>query len=421
MRYLVLLLALFAGPALAQKANLWIDTDGGTCTRQGTPATYSSASSCSSMDAAINACTAGDMIRMKAGTYGAQSINRTKTTPGCTVIAETTATIGGLKTHGAWYEIQNIVGTGWDIDNTTGGPGTNNITCRGCSFSGNSGVWWVANGYSNISWIGGAFTNFDTTDRSQGFAIWSGEVEGGSTEATGLMVDGITFDDIQNTGGPGNHFEVIRIDGIVDGLTIRNSTFTNNGASSGVFLLSSFRGVKPINITWENNFIEQASGSSVVVNMNYQEQGSCENWTFRYNTFPPSAAPVNSPANVTGGSCNNTFTNVVWTGNLLPRGSCLGNTYNYNLGYGSSGSACSGTGNSVSSEAAVNFDTDGFHVLTGSSAIDAGGTGGNCIATDHDGNTRPRGSACDAGAHEFGAPGRSTDLDLALWMIAQGA
>ena len=42
--------------AAAQTANLWIDTNGGSCTRQSSPAGYNDGSACSSMQAAIAAC-----------------------------------------------------------------------------------------------------------------------------------------------------------------------------------------------------------------------------------------------------------------------------------------------------------------------------------------------------------------------------
>lgn len=396
-RALACLLLLCCAPAWAQTANLWIDTNGGTCTRQGTAASYSDAAACSSISAALTACTAGDTIRMKAGTYGSQLINVTKTSPGCTVIAESSTTIGAFRTHGAWYEIQNIDGPGWDIDNTTGGPGTNNITCRGCRFTGNSGVWWVAEGYSNISWIGGSLTNFSASSVSQAFAIWAGETAGGSSTATDILIDGVTFDNVQNTGGLGNHFEVIRVDGNVNGLTIRNSTFQNNVTSTAEIFFTTFRGTKPQNITIENNFFGGLSGGLYTFQMNFQGLGTCANWTFRYNTFLGSTIP-----DPTSGSCGS-FSNVLWVGNLMPRGQCQGSTFRYNVGYGASGSACSGTGNSVITSSGLG-GTGGFYLQAGSGAIDAAApAGSDCIATDHDGNSRPAGSNCDAGANEYGA------------------
>lgn len=375
--------------ASAQSANLWIDTNGGACTRQSTAAGYSDAAACGSIQAAVSACVPGDTIRMKAGTYGAQTITAIKTSPGCTVIAETAATIGTLTTHGAWYEVQNVTGTGWSISNS-GGVGTNNITCRNCNFSGNSGIWWNANGYSNISWIGGTLRNYSTAVNSQGFAIWSGEIAGGSTTASNILVDGVTFDNIVNTGGNANHFEVIRVDGKVDGLTIRNSTFSNNVTSTSLIFFTTFRGTKPQNITLENNFFGGLGTAYYALNMNYQ--GSvCSNWTMRYNTF---LNPM-----IAGGNCS--YSNMVWVGNLGPRGNCEGTAFRSNVWFGGSGAACGSTDKAVTS--AGLGGTGGFRLTAGSAAIDAGGSGADCISIDRDGNSRPVGARCDAGAHEYGA------------------
>lgn len=52
-------------------ANLWIDSDGGTCTRQSSPGAYSNAGACSSCQAAFNAGSGGDVVILKNGTYSA--------------------------------------------------------------------------------------------------------------------------------------------------------------------------------------------------------------------------------------------------------------------------------------------------------------------------------------------------------------
>lgn len=386
--------------AWAQTANLWIDTNGGTCTRQGTAATYVDAAACSSMQTAIAACTAGDTIRMKAGSYGSQTITATKTTPGCTVIAESTTTLTGtLTTNGAWYEIQNVSGTGWNIT----ARGVNNIICRDCHFSGNSGVTWQNSGggadgvmYSDISWIGGSLTNFSTSGDACAFCIYTmADVAGGNGYTVDtLLIEGVTFDDVVNTGGVGNHFEVIRVDGNIDGFHLRRSTFTNNVTSTALIFFTTFRGDKPQNITIENNFFGDLGDAFNTIDMNFGGL-TCSNWTFRYNTF------LDSP--LAGGNCS--YSSVLWVGNLMPRGSCQGNTFRYNVGYGSSGSACSGTGNSVTTTAGAALGgAGGFYLQSGSTAIDAAAdAGSDCISNDHDGNSRYTGARCDAGAHEYGA------------------
>lgn len=335
----VIVKAIGTGPS---SANLWIDTSGGTCMRQPTPNSYNDASACSSIQAALSKCEAGDIIRMKAGTYGAQSIAATKTSPGCTVIAETATTIGELTTNGAWY------------------------------------------------WIEGSLRNFSCSSCSEGFGIYASLDAGGTSTATNVLIDGVIFDKIVNTGTVANHFEVIRVDGNVNGLTIRNSTFTNNVTSSSLIFFSTFRGTKPQNITLENNFFGGLGDAYFTLNMNFQGSG-CSNWKMNYNTFQNTM--------LAGGNCS--YNNMIWVGNLGPRGNCEGTAFRSNVWFGDSGAACGATDRTVAS--AGLGGVDGFHLTAGSPVIDAGGIGADCISIDHDKNSRPAGDRCDAGAHEYGA------------------
>jgi hypothetical protein len=381
-------LAMFCLPSLAsaQTANLWIDANGGSCTRQAGAAGYSDAAACGSIQAAVAACAPGDVIRMKAGSYGSQAVSANKTFPGCTVIAEPATNIGQLSTTGSWFEIQNINGTGWDMTSA----GAKFITCRNCNFSGNSGVNWAAEGWSNVSWIGGSLRNFSCSTCANAMAIFASNNVAGASTASAALIDGVTFDNIRNTGGNGNHFEVIRIDGRVNGLTIRNSSFTNSETSTSILFFTTFRGTKPENIVLENNVFGDAGSAYFAINMNFQG-AVCSNWTLRYNTFSASNGMIAS------GNCG--YSNFTWVGNLGPRGNCEGTAFRSNVWYGGSGSACGATDKAV---AASGYDS-AFRLTAGAAAIDAGGTGADCIAVDRDGNARPVGGRCDAGAHEYGA------------------
>jgi hypothetical protein len=69
----------------AETANLWIDADGGTCTRSASLVAYVDAAACSTVSAAYTAAsnTAGDTICIKPGSYTSQTLPRVagKTTP----------------------------------------------------------------------------------------------------------------------------------------------------------------------------------------------------------------------------------------------------------------------------------------------------------------------------------------------------
>src|SRR5581483_9018250 len=56
-------------------ANLWVDTNGGTCTRQSAAGAYNDAQACSSMSAAFSAASAGDKVVIKCGSYGSQTLS----------------------------------------------------------------------------------------------------------------------------------------------------------------------------------------------------------------------------------------------------------------------------------------------------------------------------------------------------------
>jgi len=351
------------------------------------------AAPCGSIQTAWSAAAAGDIIYMKAGTYGDQTITGNKASE-TKVIAEAGTTIGNLTTNGSFFTLENVYASSWSSSTA----GVRDVTLRSVNISGNGGVYLAGEGYSNFKWEGGSLRNFSCSNCPAAMAIYAGNTVGGSATVSNFVIDGVTFDNIKNTGGTANHFEVIRIDGNVNGYTLKNSTFTNTDASSSTLFFTTFRGNKPQNITLENNFFSAPGAAFFVINENFQGS-TCSDWSVRYNTFKSPAAA--------GGNCN--YTNIVWTGNLGPTGNCQGSSFVNNVWYGN-GSTC-GTSDKVIGSGEVLFDTDGFHLKTGSKAIDAAGAGANCISSDHDGGARPfdgdaNGTAiCDAGAHEYGSTG----------------
>jgi chitodextrinase/uncharacterized membrane protein YgcG len=56
-------------------ANLWVDTNGGSCTRQATAGAYADAQACATLNAAYQAAGAGDVILVRGGTYSSQTIS----------------------------------------------------------------------------------------------------------------------------------------------------------------------------------------------------------------------------------------------------------------------------------------------------------------------------------------------------------
>ena len=100
-------------PALA---NLWVDTNGGTCTRTGgAGAAYNDAAACSSFSAAHSAASAGDMVRVKGGTYGAQTISADKGSPNVTFAEASGETVDVDGNPGSYDQILDLTITGGHV------------------------------------------------------------------------------------------------------------------------------------------------------------------------------------------------------------------------------------------------------------------------------------------------------------------
>jgi hypothetical protein len=61
-------------PARNGTANLWVDTNGGACTRLAAPAPYADSAACGTFDSAYQAASPGDTIVIRGGSYGSQRI-----------------------------------------------------------------------------------------------------------------------------------------------------------------------------------------------------------------------------------------------------------------------------------------------------------------------------------------------------------
>lgn len=68
-------------PTPIATANLWVDTNGGTCTRQGTKSAYSDAAACGDFDTAYANASLGDLVAIRPGDYPKQVMNGPQKTP----------------------------------------------------------------------------------------------------------------------------------------------------------------------------------------------------------------------------------------------------------------------------------------------------------------------------------------------------
>lgn len=401
------------GPAPSGTANLWVDTNGGTCTRQASPAAYLDSAACSSIQTSVAACngSTGDTIRMVAGSYGSQSVTSQKTSPGCTVIGEQSAgtnavtLTGALALQGAWVTVRNMDTRGLGAsDAGTGLP--HDVTYENINTS-LSQLFW--DGGVNITWRGGSFSNyfsgFEGEMVMQGIpaSCPSGGGAGCNNPLQNVVIDGISFHDLGRdaaciaAGNINCHNEIIRLEDGVDGITIKNSTFGPNlNPNSGIIFVGDKNfSAPPQNLTFEGNFFGSPGGATNGFNTSASTNMPCTGFRFFYNTFAQSG-PVLDNCGLPGGSagdvefrgnigtkpsgCSVRATSVVWDKNVWTTAACGGTD----------------VGN-----ATLAFTGDGFHI-GGTSAARGAGSTTYCPATDIDGEARPQPAAttCDAGADE---------------------
>jgi hypothetical protein len=385
-------------PSSAVTADLWVDTDGGTCTRSAGSA-YSDAGACSSLQNAYNAANDGDTVRVKTGTYGAQSsIGGGADT--VTFIGEDGATVD-VGTDSPEYSGFNLSGN-VIVDNV---DVTGDYTI--VQFSGDGSQWMN----SRLD-----ATEIRRCDSDEPLLIQDGDSGASYTITNNTVGPNVTIGTMRGSEdgsggcvGDNFHLEMARIGQGVDGLVLDRVTFEAcpNGSgyvgcgSGQIFFTKGGGSAYPRNITIRNsrffntvNYHMQASSALGTNNVNFD---------FEYNTFGASE-PFSWDSAIQG---------VTFVGNAgtRPQTCSSGHTWTANVWQWASGTAC-GTDTRVTGDS---FETDQLFnqttlIPTGASpVVDAGETpGASDVCTgglgsvDFTGATRPIGTDCDAGAYEVG-------------------
>jgi hypothetical protein len=269
-----------------------------------------------------------------------------------------------------------------------------NVTFRNVNLYGDFVNLNIDGGANYFTWQGGSHGQDGVNgmprgcDKSHGQPVW--------VFASNATLDGIRFNPKKILAGtPGQycgtdntpHLETIRTESDGTNLTVKNSWFTpgSDAGSGHIFTSTGAQGLKLI-----NNVFDPVNGSYAI-----QAGSSACDWTLLYNTFTQGLSL----------GCTSGFTTV---GNLgVSNPSCSG-THFKNVWQGTNnGTACSGTDKTFSN---LGIGTAG-HLNSTSPAINAAeaGTGSDyCVGAlvesrDYEGNTRPFGGACDAGASEYGS------------------
>lgn len=395
-------------------ANLWIDTDGGTCTRSASLVAYSDAAACSSMSAAATAATSGDTIGMKAGTYGGQG---------------TVGASGKTLTYVGEGPTLTVIDS-QDANGSEGSPSAyntlnfeDNTTVRSIGVTGDYPIVGFFSGTSNVTWEDFRMTGREVRTCSPGsdepIIIQSDGADDGSNTISNITlrhgyVGAFKASNLGEGGCPPDdtfHLEPIRIGRDVNGVLIDDVYFEDCPSGSGfggcntahiLVTTPNTSAAKPRNITIRNSFFGRTHGAQPNIDL-HGNVTECDTYLFAYNTFFGAANPVSIGA---GAGCTST-SSVTIVGNLGSRAqsACTAADWTKNVWQWNLGTAC-GTDTRVDGDQ-FSVDQLGINATTkkldgGSVAIDAAEA--TCATTanaeDFEGDARPNGSACDAGADE---------------------
>ena len=391
-----------------QTANIWVDGNGGTCIWTATPVEYDDATACSTFDKAWDKAAAGNIIRVKTGTYPAQLVDGDKASETKIIGENGTKVAGGMECeavfggYGAfcanakYMTLENVTIDSLNNAGKSSGSMINspNVTFRNVNLYGDYVNLNIDGGADYFLWQHGSHGQDGIDGKPRGCDVSQGEPVW--VFAANATLDNIRFNPkkiIAGTPGPycgtdnTPHVETIRIESGGNNLTVKNSWFTpgTDAGSGHIFTSTGGPGLKLI-----NNIFDPVNGSYSI-----QAGSSACDWTLLYNTF--------TQGTVVG--CTSAST---WVGNLGSSSPGCSGTHIKNVWLGANnGTSCNGADKTYSN---LGIGTAG-HLTSTSPAINAAeaGTGSDyCVgalvgAKDYEGNTRPVGAACDAGASEYGS------------------
>jgi hypothetical protein len=414
-------------PKPAGGANLWVDANGGSCTRQAAAAPYDDRAACESFDAAWDAAQAGDRIRVRAGTYAEpQNITGDKASE-TAISGEGRVTITAPVTAASNLTLENVTIDGGDKGQFDAfGIGTaRDVTLKRVKIHGYY-ARVVLSGANGFRWLGGEHGTPGWTPRKrQCTRPPAPDGDGNPVEIDGgrnIIIDGVHFarqdhGDFGRDGcsaGDNFHLEIIRLQDAVDGFTLRNSYFeSKNRANTAVILNTPMGGISN-NVVIVNNFFGGTEGAGPFQVGAPGPGSDCKDQLIAYNTFEqgPGAWQCTS------------YDNVRFVGNVGWRqafGDCAGE-FADNVWQDTNALQCQGTDTWVQGP---RFGLDDLNLerrrslapAPGSPAIDAAEKpGGGAVCTEPEGTTggtggiggrdrlgrkRPVGDACDAGSLEF--------------------
>lgn len=410
-------------------ANVWVDTNGGTCTRSATPVAYNDAAACGTLQAAAdkvvnNSC---DVVAVRDGTYkvtaddqGYVSISKSGQNAGCTITFKSENKWGAKLdgwVQGAWTPTPSdysnaarsafAMGTGaryvrvegFDIFNINDGglrddDGDGIYEHSENRLPGAASVIDLYNGGDDTQIVGNHIHNIGQTCTN----TYNGNVAI-FTRKSGVIVEGNVIHDIgrYDAGQGGCPTNLGNNHSLDHGMYI-NDRAANHLIKNNVFY-NTYGG-------WALQFYSGGSGSSADGSFDFKVYNNtfmnCSILSKDYTCFTMDAYLTNASIR------NNVFYHPDRANfETLHVGSHFGQSGlvvsdNITNGTRMTDAGTYATGNRLNTDPMLVSPPTDARLRSGSPAIDTGVALAE-VTIDHDGNPRPAGSAYDVGAFEFGS------------------
>lgn len=261
-------------------ANLYIDTNGGTCVRSSSPTTYNDASACDSFASAYSAAQSGDTILVKTGNYEKQFFaggfggSQARGTKTLTFKGETGNSIRQIHIGSPNLTFDGI-----------------NADARGAQLGGSDGAVFE-NGGEPFTFKNGSIGN--VVDQ-----------KGSLVDGAGIVFDNVRFHDVLIR-TEGVHTECM-FAAVPEAMIVRNSRFENCAVMDIFFVYPNWWSPQPPsygNVVLENNWFGHPSpGYSLYVGSG-DNQTQMYGWKIRNNYVEPGSYGVNIDVSI---GANNVF------------------------------------------------------------------------------------------------------------------
>jgi endonuclease YncB( thermonuclease family) len=375
--------AVFAVPAQAGTLYVAPNGGGGAC---------SSGSPCGSLDAGYRAAHAGDVVVVRGGSYGRQEIPALgrsgpaidlRAAPGASVV------VSGIDVRADHVILRGMRSTSYlDVDSGNTSDPVEDVRFVNMDTKSH----WINNA-RNFVWSGGSIGPSFNEKAS---------MIGGQPASRNLTYDGILWHDATRD-DQGIHMECFYA-ASVQGLTIRNSRFTNC-AVYDLFITRIVPDPNPSSIVLENNVFEESKdigpSSSGYYVFGIHGDVRLDKLVLRNNVLeqpfqadPPSVQGGRFVGNIVASAWNGAdcWPALSYSHNVFTKGRCV-------------------SSDTVAPKAFSQFENPSrgnYRLRAGAAAIDAGDPH-DAPATDAFGDVRPFGRAPDAGVDEYGShpPGGS--------------